>query len=178
MIPEDESAVCCAATINTTFKQGQASLKKWRDTTKRMYPDQPGLLLPEEGGLPQPSSLTMGKLGRGGGVMSDGCDKARKQWRLTTETIKEETVALDIPADQIKVFEQDCNDHARNVWINAVCKHLSKRLKETLEEDLADVPSNIQVHTDIVNLLIAVKKECARTANYQKGHGDDFHNGL
>ena len=178
MIPADESAVCCAATITTTFKQGQALLKKWRETTKRMYPNRPDLLVPEEGGLPEPSSLTMGKLGRGGGVMTDGCDKARKQRRLTAATIKDEAIALGIPASQIKVFEQDCNDHARNVWINAVCKHLSKRLKEAVEDDLVDVPSNIRVHTDIVQLLIAVEKECARTANYQKGHGDDFHHGL
>ena len=71
-----------------------------------MFPDQPGLLLPEEGGLPQPSSLSMGKLGRGGGVMTDACDKARKQRRLTAETIKEEALVLGIPADQIKVFER------------------------------------------------------------------------
>jgi len=44
VIPEDESAACCAMTISTTFKEGRASLKKWRDTVKRLYPKEPELL--------------------------------------------------------------------------------------------------------------------------------------
>ena len=39
IIPKDESDVCCAMTISMTFKEGRSLLKKWRDATKRLYPN-------------------------------------------------------------------------------------------------------------------------------------------
>jgi hypothetical protein len=40
---------------------------------------------------------------------------------------------------------------------------------------LEDIPPNIRVHIDMVALLRATEKECAETANYAKGHGDELH---
>ena len=174
VIPEDESAACCAMTISTTFKEGRASLKKWRDTVKRLYPKEPELLQQ----MPHECNLTMGKLGRGGGVMTDGCDKAHKERGIVGEMIREAAIKWGIPDGEIKVFLLDCHDHARNVWWGGVTRHINKRLKEMLKDDLEEVSFNIRIHTDIDQLLIAVEKECAGTANYQKGHGSEFHHNL
>ncbi len=57
-------------------------LQKWRDTTKHMLPNQPDLLLSEKGRLPKKSQLMIAKLGKGDGVMTDGCNKACKECKI------------------------------------------------------------------------------------------------
>ena len=99
-------------------------LQKWRDVTERMYPGRADLLVPETG-LPEKSGLTLDKLGEGGGVMTDGCDKAHKERRIVVQMIKEKYLALGRTPDSFKVFELDCWDHARNVWFGAATRHLS-----------------------------------------------------
>jgi hypothetical protein len=45
---------------------------------------------------------------------------------------------------------------------------------EELEVYLVDIPQSLCIHTDMIALLRAIEKECAKTANHAKGHGDKF----
>ena len=44
-----------------------------------------------------------------------------------------------------------------------------------MEDQLNEIPSSLHIHNDIVTLLHAIEKEYLKTANYAKGHGDQFH---
>lgn len=70
-----------------SFAEGRLLLQKWRNVTAKMYPDRPDLLLSEKSGLPEKAQLTLAKLGKGGGVMTDGCSKARKERQLVVTMI-------------------------------------------------------------------------------------------
>ena len=70
------------------------------------------------------------------------------------------------------MFEGDCSHHLRNIWFGAVILRLSKFLDALFREDLEKIPSIYRVgaKTTITELLYAVEKEFALTANYVKGH--------
>ena len=63
-----------------------------------------------------------------------------------------------------------CWHHLRNTWCDNVLKMLDKEMKQIVIA--IDLPPNICIHTDIVQLLRAIEKEAAKTCNYAKGHGD------
>jgi hypothetical protein len=119
--------------------------------------------------------LSLVKLYKGGAIMTDTCDKARKETQLLAQAISEFAIAAGISKDWITIFELDCWHHLHNVWFGAVITDQSKWLVEELEDYFADIPPNLRIHTDVIALLRAVEKECAKTANYAKGHGDAFH---
>ena len=77
--------------------------------------------------------------------------------------------------DEIRILEIDCWHHICNVWFGNVSKQMNKTLQEVLGDQLSDLPLNYRIHTDIVASLHAIEKECTKTANYAKGHGDEFH---
>ena len=52
---------------------------------------------------------------------------------------------------------------------------MNRSLQEVLGDQLSGLPSNYHIHTDIMAILHAIEKECAKTANYAKRHGDEFH---
>ena len=81
---------------------------------------------------------------------------------------------MGVSDSEIKVYELDCWDHLRNIWLNQVNIVLSKTLMEDLDEQLKDLPPNIRIHTDIIQLLRAVEKECSTSANYAKGSGSEL----
>ena len=46
--------------------------------------------------IPSPNELNIGKLHDGGSVMTDNCDKAKKERRVLAESIKEAAVQMGI----------------------------------------------------------------------------------
>ena len=108
----------------------------WRDTTVNMFPDQTALI----DDIPSPNKLNIGKLHDGGSVMTDNCDKAKKERRLLSESIKEVAVQMGIAEDQIKVFELACWHHLRNVWFGAVTRAVSNELNDELQDYLVEIP--------------------------------------
>ena len=135
-----------------------------------MFPNRPDLL----DLLPRPSGLCVSKLRDGAGVMTDGCDAARKFRRLFIESVKKVCIDMDYSDDQIIIFENDCWQHMRNVWFGQVLKHLSKYLADLLEDDLKEFPSVLRMSTEIEDLLRCIEKLFAETAQYAKGAGAMF----
>ena len=45
---------------------------------------------------------------------------------------------------------------------------------EALDEQLKDLPPMLRIHMDIIQLLCAIEKECATSANYAKGSGSEL----
>ena len=79
----------------------------WRDTTANMCPGQTALI----DAIPSPNELNIGKLHDGGSVMTNNCDKEKKERRLLSKSIKDVAVQMGIAEDQIKVFELACWYH-------------------------------------------------------------------
>ena len=79
---------------------------------------------------------------------------------------------MNIPQSDVKVFEMACWHHLRNTWFDNVLKMLDDELKQIVMS--IELPANVPIHTDVVQLLRAIKKECTKTCNYAKGHGDQL----
>jgi len=135
-----------------------------------MFPNRPDLVQQ----IPQPSDLDIGKL-YNGSIVTDTCDQAWKQRCLLALTVKNAAQKMGKADDEICILEIDCWHHICNVWLGNVSKRMNKTLQEVHGDQLSDLPSNYHIHTDIVALLQAIQKECAKTANIAKGHGDEFH---
>eukprot|EP00957_Ditylum_brightwellii_P014184 1068018-Ditylum_brightwellii.AAC.1 len=59
--------------------------------------------------------------------------------------------------------------------VGAISAHFSCKLIQLLKDDLTLIPYHLNVSYNLNNLLPCVDKECNFTANYAKGHGDQFH---
>ena len=97
-------------------------LQRWRDFTEREFLDQPELLQL----IPTGSDIDLQKLANTGAITTDTCNSAQKTRRLLVEIVG-------------SVYEQDCFNHLRNVWINAVANAVSEYLKGLLEDSLDNI---------------------------------------
>ena len=129
--------------------------------------------------------MTIAKLGGGGAATSDNCNGALKVKRLLVDATQEavrakytdeewEALGEKQQAAMLLVLEVDCWHHLRNVWVGAVTKELTKRLKDNLKDELDSIDFRLRVGTDMVGVLRAADKEFSLCANYPKGHGDMF----
>ncbi len=150
--------------IIATFCEGGHLLDHWKRVTERMYPGRNDLL--EH--IPAASKLSLSRLAECGWIMTDTCSPARKFRRLLIEAIVEIAQKEGMDAEQIKIFEADCWQHLRNVWIGAVIKHLGQHLGDVLKDDLVKIHHTLRISTDICDILRAVDKYFAETANYAK----------
>ena len=131
---------------------------RWRDITKREFPSRPDLL----DMIPQPDSINIDKLGECGTITTDMCNAAQKVCRFLVEHIN------------VHVNKQDCMQHLRYLWINLVAKAINKYMTEFLNESLDDISSFIRVSPDLAHVICAFHNEFSLTANYPKGHGEQF----
>ena len=97
-------------------------LKRWKEVTKREFPDRPDLLHL----IPDPDSINIDKLGDGGTIATNTCNAAQKVRRLLVEY------------SNGPVTEKDCMQHPRNVWINGVAKAVNKYMIEFPQESLEE----------------------------------------
>ncbi len=167
---EDETAVATTASIVVTFQDCSRILHGWRRVAKQMYPENTNILQQ----IPHSNELTLAKLGKGGTVSTDNCNSARKFRRLLMEKIKKIALERGMSQEEIRLFEGDCWQHIRNVWIGAISNELCNYLAKYLEDDLADMPSIYRVNTDAVNLYQALEKDFGEGANYPKGEARLF----
>ena len=133
-------------------------LRRWRETTAREFPDRPDLLQH----IPDPSSISVDKLGNDGLINTDTCNTALKTRRLLVEEIEG------------TVHEQDCMNHLRCVWLNGTTKAVSKYMSTHLHDSLENISSFLRVSPDLAHVIRAYHKEFSLTANYPKGHGEKF----
>ena len=147
------------------FKQGRTLLTEWRDCTLRMFPERHDFLAK----LSNPEDLCVSKFRHGAGVLTDGCDTARKFWRNFIAAVKEVYTAKGYSGDEVKMFEFDCWQHMQNIWFSTVIKHLSKYLKEIISDNMSEFLSILRSTTEIEDLLRCIKNQLGATSQYAKG---------
>ena len=112
--------------------------------------------------IPQPGSINIDKIGEGGTITTDTCNAAQKIFRLLVEHINGH------------VNQQECMQHLRNVWINGAAKAVNKYMTEFFNKILDDISSYLRVSPDLAHVICAFHNEFSLTANYPKGHGEQF----
>ena len=164
--------------LEKAIGRGGAKLEALRKTFEELFPGVPH-------DIPDRCEMNISKLGGGGAATSDNCNGALKVKRLLIEAVQEAVKASHSDAEwdalteaervkQLSVYEVDCWNHLRNVWLAKVTAALTTRLKETHKEELEAIEFRLRVATDMVLLLRALDKEFSLCANYPKGHGDLF----
>ena len=85
--------------------------------------------------IPDPSSMNIGKLGRGSDLTSDTCNGERKNRCIIVEQVHEAAEALlKDDSNDIHVLEVGCWNHLRKVWLRGMTKSLSNLLENTIKE--------------------------------------------
>ena len=72
------------------------------------------------------------------------------------------------------MYEQDCFNHLRNVWIKGATNAVSEYMRGILEDSLDNIASFLRVSPDLGHDIRAYHKEFSLIANYPKGHGELF----
>ena len=199
ILAEDETGEMITEAILRTFKEGRVILDTWRAVTFREFPGRQDLL----DLIPKAYQLTLGKLAKGGWIMTDTCNPARRFRRLLSAAITQIALEEGMDKDDIKMFEAgkycfyffeliikcmyltkimclhiksllDCWHHLRNVWFGNVITEMGTYLADVLEDDLEQIHFTLRVSTDIGDLLRAIEKYFGITANYAKGKGSMF----
>ena len=163
--------------LEKAIARGGAKLALLRTTFEKIFPGVAHY-------LPDPSEMCVSKLA-GGAITSDNCNGALKVKRLLVEVVQAKVKATYTAdawaalteAERVKrlgVYEVDCHNHLRNVWLAKATAALTGRLKEKHKEELEVIDFRLRVGTDMVLLLRALDKEFSLCANYPKGHGDMF----
>lgn len=80
--------------------------------------------------------------------------------------------------NNVHITEIDCYHHLRNVWLGGMIKALSTLVKVELGDELENINLRFRVSPNIEMILGAVDKEFSLCANYPKGNGKLFKNGL
>ena len=76
-------------------------LETWHEVTVREYPNRPDLILL----LPNANELSVAKLAKGGWLMTDTCNPARKFRRLLMKAISEVAEKEGLTAEEIQIYE-------------------------------------------------------------------------
>ena len=69
---------------------------------------------------------------------------------------------------KVKIYEADCWQHLRNVWIGAVMSRLGGHLDMVLMNDIKRIHFTLRITTDAVGILRAVEKYFGGQATYEK----------
>ena len=72
------------------------------------------------------------------------------------------------------IYEQDCMNHLRCIWLNGTAKAVSGFMTTHLRDSLDNISSFLRVSPDLAHVILAYHKEFSLTANYPKGHGEKF----
>lgn len=166
----DKTSLSTCQALLKAMESAQQLLQGWIDETREMFPDDDVVNL-----IPLPEEATFLKL-RNGFLTTDTCNQARKLRKEMIKAIKQLAVdkGLVENTDEFVMFELDCWNHLRNIWIEHAVNDLEKHLKTFLAEDLAEIPSIYRVDVDMNHILRGTEKEFALTANYFKGDGGLF----
>jgi len=164
ILAEDETSEMLTESILRTFKKGRGMLEQLRSVTKRMFPGRNDLL----NLIPEPSELSLSKLAKGGWIMTDTCNPARKFRKLLIEAISEIACKEGMDKAEIKVYEADCWHHLHNVWFGTVINKLGDHVNGAVITDIERIHFSLRVNTDVDGTLCAVEKYFWGEANYAK----------
>ena len=121
-------------------------------------------------------------MGNGGAIPIDTWNPARllrsKLETHVTEVSKEKAISDGEDGSDVFVQTIDCHKNLRNVWIGAITNGISIYLNEILACDLDAIDFRYRVLTMVGAVLRAVDKKLIFSANYLKGHVDEFRHWL
>jgi hypothetical protein len=148
-------------------------LEQWRDETELMFPNRLDLLQL----IPKPETIDVTQL-LGGVIEHDTCATARSLGYKLQDTIFDFAREKNAPNEKLKLYQGECHNHTRCVWFGHISNYLERKLEEHLCEELKLIPNHLHVTCSLSEIVIQVDKEYNLTANYPKGHGDDFNDWL
>ena len=136
-------------------------------------------------GGPEPEAIGIHRLSEQTLLMSDTCNGARACKRLVAEMAmksgkeKMGDEAWDALTEaqrdaKCKVYIGQCQQHLRNIIINAMQQRATESLKETLAASLDDFSRFDRMSVDVNDLIRAVYKELHGGGAYAKGKGREF----
>jgi len=99
---------------------------------------------------------------------------ARKFRRLLKEAIVQIASDEGMDTSSIKIYEADCWQHLRNVWVGAVIASLGSFLDGFLGNDIVKFHFTLRITTDAIGILRAVEKYFSGQATHEKGKGSMF----
>ena len=122
------------------FGEAKRNVKLWREETQRMYPNELELLdeLPTEEDLDPTRML-------GGTISHDTCNSAQKTGRLLAEALKQLGREKGFSEEQLVVYQGNCWNHIRNIWLGAIDNYLARQLEEHMKNDLELIPFHMRV---------------------------------
>jgi hypothetical protein len=157
--------------IISTLHDSAKLLKRWRYATLNMYPSNPDLVEL----IPDPATMDITRM-TGGGLAHDTCDTARSLGNKLASAILESSNQNNIlTASERKMYQTNCFQHLRNIWMGAVEDMMAKKLGAHLKHDLELIPPHLRVACRLSELVLQTDKEYNDCANYAKGSGDDYH---
>ena len=93
---------------------------------------------------------------------------------MTKDTCKTMKCFNSLYKEELGLYEGYCWNHMCNIWTGGVSNNISIELKKTLDKDLSEIPTVLQVSADLKSIIYAMHKEFLLDANYPKGHGKIF----
>jgi hypothetical protein len=136
--------------------------------------------------IPPGLEIHLSKL-EGGLINTNTCNGARLLGQLLVDAVdhavQEKRELTGEIADNLlngihSAMVQDCNNHMRNVWINAVTITLSVYLNKVLADDLGKIDHRLRFSTMFDAIPRTLDKAVRLPANYPKGFGDMFRHWL
>jgi len=172
LLCEDGTAESQSKAIIAEFRECGEKLDELRSFLSEMYSDDgdlPALLdLLPIGDDMHPSRML------GGTLEHDTCSTAQLTGEKLADLFLESARERGLREDELKIYQGNCWNHLRNVWLGAVEKYLDKKLQDIMKNDLALIPPHLRVTCNLGELNRQVDKECNVTCNYKKGHGDEY----
>ncbi len=124
--------------------------------------------------ITDPTDVSPTKL-LGGMALTDTCNTAHLTRQTLCNAIIQEGQDMGLDDEMLRLYQDNCHQHLRNILVEAGANHLLSKLSELLCNDLAIIPPHLHVTCKIGDILRACDKEFNFTANYAKGHGSTFH---
>ena len=128
--------------------------------------------------VPPSDELHIGKL-QGGFASLDTCNAAKLLGRnliKKVDAIAEEKLVIPLKInDQVmKTKLEPCQQHLRNVCLNAVNNEMTKHMRGILRENNESFDNRLRIHLDIPSCVRALHKQFSLAATYAKGKGETF----
>jgi len=169
IIAEDGTAEEQSKAIIAAFGESRKMLEDWRKETKEMYADMPEHLDDlAKGEDMDPSRMC------GGTVSHDTCSTANLTGEKLGDLILELGKKKGLSKEQLVIFQGNCFNHLRNVWLKQVENYLGRKLEDVMKIELGLLPPHLRVSCYLSELSRQVDKECNVTCNYPKGHGNEY----
>ena len=169
IIAKNSTAEEQARAIIGQLKESGRLLDQWRDMTKEMFPEQPGLW--EQ--IPTSKSMCVSRMLRTQ-TATDTCNTAQAVQKELPNLVFSLCRDLGIAEDDLVMFSGYCYQHMRNIVANGVEIIMCTWLTELMQEDLEVIPRHLRVQCGLWNLASMVDKEINPRGQYAKGHSRDF----